>query len=180
MIINVLPLKEKKSLLKEYYLRLVIVCLFLLTALSFLATFLLIPSYVLSKTKVQVLTNSLNSLNNQHQGLSEADLTSSINDINSTLGLLNSGVNSRNIYDQVFSAILSLRPQGVIISQISYAEPLANKNILTLQGIASDRTSLKAFQVALESSPTVSNVDLPISDFTSKTDIDFTITLTMK
>ncbi len=180
MIINVLPISEKKLLRKEYALRLATVSFCLFSILSIVATLLLLPSYTFSQSKAATLEAQVSDFNLSHPELSENDLRKIISEINQTLIILDAGKSKRIVSVDVFNTILSLRPLGVRFSQVFYMEDGDGKGTLEIRGNAIDRTALKALETAFESDPHIASVDLPVSSFTKRINIDFVLKVVMK
>lgn len=179
-MINVLPLNQKIELRKEYRLRLVTLCLFVFSILVFLASFLLLPAYVLSKEKVSTLEIQLQKYNEENPDNSVDNLTKLISDINNNLTILNQGTQSISVVDDMLSTVLSSRSSGITISRMSYRVSLENKNVFELNGRALDRASLRSFEDKLKASPKVESTDLPVSNFTKRSNIDYSLTVTFK
>lgn len=179
-MINVLPQLEKQGLRREYYLRLAIVCLCNLTFLSMLATILLLPSYMLSASKEDSLEERLATMNKENGDVSLADLNTFIEKINSTLSLFNINTPSRNISQDVLYPVLTVRTSSIKINQILFAERGESGAELDLHGVAKDRESLQTFKLALEKTGKYQSVEVPISSFVKKSNIEFTITVIMK
>ncbi len=179
-MINVLPQLEKKGLKHEYNLRLATVCLCNLAFLSLLASLLLLPSYMLSSTKEVYLGEQLATLNKENPEVSLVDLNTFIVKINNTLALFNTNIVQRKISQDVIYPALDARTSNLKINQILFAEHGEIGAELDLHGVAQDRESLQAFKLALEETGKYQSVDVPISSFVKKNDIDFTITLLMK
>lgn len=179
-MINVLPLLEKRGLQREYYLRLAVVYLCNLTFLALLASVLLLPSYMLSLSKEVSLEERLAVMNKENPDVSLVDLNTFIDKINSTLALFNTNLISRNISHDVIYPVLDARTSNIKINQILFAEHGEAGAELDLHGVAQDRESLQAFKLALEKTGKYQTVDVPISSFVKKTNINFTITILMK
>lgn len=179
-MINVLPLSEKIALRKEYRLRLITLCLFVFTILVFLASFLLLPAYVLSKGKVSTLEIQLQKYNEENPDNSVDSLAKLISNINTNLAILNKNTQDISFVDDMLATVLSSRITGITLSRISYRVSLEGKNILEINGRATDRTALRGFEDKLKSSDKVESTDLPVSNFTKRSDIDYSLTVTFK
>ena len=177
---NVLPLEEKKNIKKEYRLRLLGTIFFALFILALTATVLLLPSYISSQTKMNLLEEKLAALNALHPEISQNDLSKIASDINATLALLDKGKPIRNISEDLLAKVFLARPAKMSLNQILYSERTDKVGILELHGIAPDRASLYVFKTSLESIPTVASVDLPISNFVKPSDIPFVINVKTK
>jgi hypothetical protein len=179
-MINVLPKEEKDLIKKEYRLRLITVHLVFISLMFVASIGLLFPSYLYSQTKVNSLNERLMNFNQAHPGLSEEDLSKVILDVNNTLTILSKGGNKFDISNDTIGLILSLRTQGITFSRIAYSESNASVRMVDISGVADNRESLRIFQAKMESSPNIASADLPISNFTKRTNIDFKISIKMK
>ncbi len=179
-MINVLPTEEKQSIKKEYYLRLATIHFFFIALMALVASGLLVPSYLYSNTKIDLLKNRLAEMNKTQPDLNEEDLSKIISDINNTLLLLYKGNSKYDISNNVLGTILALRTPGVTFNHIGYIERNDANRIVEVLGIAQSREALRVFQDKLEKDPRIAGVDLPISNFTKRTNIDFKVTIKMK
>ncbi len=85
------------------------------------------------------------------------------------------------MYKDVLLPVLESRPASITISQFLFSYSGVESNAkLDLHGVATDRTALQSFKTVLEKTGKFTNVEVPISNFVKKTNIDFTISLYMK
>lgn len=180
-MINVLPEQEKKDVKKEYRIRLLIAYLFLLSFLVFTSVFLLIPTYVVSKTKETSLEQKLSAFNNANAIINENDLAKISNEINNTLLLLstNKPINT-NIVEDIIMPIINARPSVIYITQIFYLVRADGFAGVEIRGTSATRTALQSFKSALSTNQKIDSVDLPISNFVKKSDIPFIINIKLK
>ncbi len=179
-LINVLPDKEKKIIHKEYLMRFFIVFLNMLTVAGIVSTFLLFPPYFLSKSKENLVENKLETLNRENPDLAINDIDKISKDINSKLEILSTNEASSQVNNKVINNILSSRTDGIIFTQIFYNKKSTDSSILEIHGVANNRDSLRNFKTALDNNPNFLEVNLPISNFLEKTDLIFTVLITMK
>ncbi|MDE2030738.1 MAG: pilus assembly protein PilM [Patescibacteria group bacterium] len=178
-MMNVLPDNEKKWLRREYWMRFASVLFYFLALSGVIATFLLFPLYFFSVSKLNIATSKLEAFNAANPQIATQDLNKSINDINSKLNLLSSKEPSSSASDIILKDLLSNLPKGITIFQILYNET-ANEKELEIHGKAADRVTLRDFKSSLDNNPHIAKTDLPISSFLEKSNIDFTISITMK
>jgi type IV pilus assembly protein PilM len=182
-VINILPYEKKKILRKEYWMRLFTIVLNLIALTGITATFLLFPSYFLSKSKENLVESSLETFNNGNPDLTNNNINKITSDINLKLEMLNKTEASYQINDQVLNNILSSRTSGITFSQILFNKKITeggDTSTLEIYGTATSRDSLRNFKTALDNNPSFSEVNLPISDFLEKSNLSFTISITMK
>lgn len=182
-VINVLPYKEKKILRREYWTRFFTLALNLIALAGVIATFLLFPSYFFSKTKENLINSRLETFNKENPDLSKNNINNITDDINLKLEILNKAGIPYSIGDKIFGNILSSRTEGITFSQIFFRkEKSENVGILSLEiyGNAVDRYSLRNFKTSLDNNPNFGEINLPISDFLEKTNLNFNISIKMK
>jgi hypothetical protein len=83
------------------------------------------------------------------------------------------------VSETVLKSILENRPTGIKFTQIFYNER-PEARILEVHGIATDRAILRNFKSTLDANKAFSKVDLPISNFIERSDINFTVVITIK
>lgn len=179
-IINILPEKDKKFLLIEYWERFFTTFLFLSIIVLIWASILLFPSYLFSQTKENLANKTLELFNKQNPELINMDINKSIENINLKLNILNNGKADYNVSNKVLDNILSSRIDGITFSQILFNKKVSGDSLVEIHGFAKDRDSLRGFKNKLESNENFFSVDLPISNFLEKTDLNFTISLILK
>lgn len=179
-LMNVLPPEEKQLLKKEYHMRVANVSLALLALVILLSSALLLPSYFFSSSKESLAENRLEDFNKANPEISVHNIDSMVGDINNKLGILDRGKPAHQVSEKVLGALLSGRPKGITFSQILYGQDSSGKFQINIRGTASGRTVLRDFKSSLDSNPDYLSVDLPISDFLARTDINFNISITLK
>lgn len=186
-VINILPYKEKKLLHKEYWIRFFTILLNLIALASVVATILLFPSYFLSRSKENLVENRLEVFNKENPDLKKSNIDDIIKDINSKLEILDKTETPYQISDKVLNNILSSRTSGITFSQILFNKKIVkvsgiekNLSFLEIHGVATNRDSLRNFKTSLDNNQSFSEVNLPISNFLEKSDLIFTISITMK
>jgi len=182
-VINILPEKEKTKLVRGYWMRYLTILLNLISLMGIIASLLLFPSYFFSKLKEDMFENNLEIFNKDNPELENVNLDQIIKEVNSKLEILNKNKEPYKISDKVFDNILSSRTQGITFSQIIFSKKIVKKEeatILEIYGKAKDRDSLRIFKETLDGNPNFSEVDLPISNFLGKSDLIFTISITLK
>jgi len=185
-VINILPHKEKRFLRREYWMRFFTIMLNFVALMGVLATFLLFPSYFLSQSKENLFESRLEIFNKENPDLTNSNIDKIISDINSRLEMLNKAETPYQVSDKVLNNILSSRTSGITFSQILFNKTTTikkvttNTSILEVHGIANNRDSLRNFKTALDNNPNFSEVNLPISNFLEKSDLNFTISITIK
>lgn len=178
-LINVLPLEQKHSLKKEYWMRLSVVTTSLLSLMCIIATVLLLPPYFFSSTKSTLAEARLEAFNSANTETETQNLDTSIVDINKKLVLL-TRTPQTHTSETVIGGLLEDRVQGITYSQILYSENAEDSKVIELHGESTDRNSLYAFKSKLSTNTAFTNIKLPISNFIEPKDINFTISIDVK
>jgi hypothetical protein len=146
-----------------------------------LSSLLFLPSYFFSISKANLATSRLEAFNKANPEISTNNLDKTIADINSKLGLLSTKDSTYIPSEIILKNLISNLPNGITLNQINYSEEISN-NLRTINiiGKASDRAALRNFKSTLDNNPIVALTDLPISNFIGKTNISFTILVTLK
>lgn len=179
-MINVLPEEEKKMLKREYWMRLLTMATNLLTVTAIVATLLILPSYFYSKDKEALAESKLEAFNIANPEIAKTDLDTKVAEINNKLILLNSSKSDLIVSDLILKDIMSLRLKGISILGINYKEEKDKPKTIEIEGIASNRATLRAFKSNLDSDQNFAMVTLPISNFLEPTNINFTISIDLK
>ncbi len=197
-VINILPSKEKASILMQYWLRFFTTLFNMVAVAGVIACLLLFPSYFLSKAREDLMTSRLEIFNQQNPDLTGNNMDKITSDINTKLAILNKEESAYKISDKVLNNILESRTKGIIFSQVVFnkkavvvavaedtALPQAKSNTsevatLDIHGVAQSRDALRIFKTTLDNNPNFSKVDLPISNYLEKTDLIFMISITLK
>ncbi len=178
-MINILPTEEKDALRREYWMRFASVAILVFTLTALFASILLLPSYFFSASKESLSESRLEAFNKTHGGVASADLEGTIRALNTKLQSLLAATPKKMPVRDAIDPLLTLRADGIGFNQILYSESTGTP-VIELYGVARDRTTLRDFKQALDDSSKFTSVDLPLSDFIKKSNIDFTISLSLK
>ena len=181
-MINLIPNKEQKEIVRGFYYRLVVLFL-MLVGTSFLVIFgAILPSYFLSSVEVNLVNVKLETQAKMPVPAPQEQTLLAIKDLNNKLTLIEKAENNKFIVSQkVISAIILKKLPGIKITDISYENnsgsgtPLGRK--VSIQGIAPSREVLLLFRQALEDDVAFKSVDLPISNFIKGSNIQFYLSL---
>lgn len=175
-MLELLPNAQKKTLKKEYFLRLSVVALLFLLAAGILFLVALSPSYFLSVVKENVVNEEFdNSIKSKRVSKNE-NLRDAIKDSKEMISLLRPE-EDQSLIKSVILKIIDNKNSGISISGISINYSKKGQYQVVITGISKNREFLKTFADSLKSDNDFSNIDLPISNFAKISDIDFSITL---
>lgn len=176
---NLLPIKDKKYIRREYFIRLLSIGMLLVFFTALLSSVFLLPSLFISQTNEMAIRDqseiSKKSLEIQEQNISDTLL----NEANEKLSLLSAEVDRPLIQDAIRTVIDDL-PNGVVLYSISYSEIPDEQGRITLIGVAESRSALLSFTKFLEQESLFSSATLPVSNFAQDNNIDFSIQLKME
>lgn len=176
---NLLPLERQHALLRDYFLRLGVVAVVVITILIVVAGLLLLPTYVFltqsAATKQAHLANVESILSSSNEVELSAHLAALSRDVNvlSALGDISSA-------SELLRTALAVPRLGVSLTSFSYT-PTKGKTpgVLEISGIAATRDALRSYQLALQNNPFSSSASLPVSAYAKDVNIPFTIVVAL-
>lgn len=187
---NLLPEQYRKTLVREYKLRRLIVVTWFVFILSLISLAFFVPAFVFIKIDESLVglqdnksasapTDAVgNETKNVSKTLAELDRASKI------ARELGSNPVAFSVYEVM--RVLQFKPPSIRINEVAYVNKqtvavddggsAGSKIVVTMKGVADTRESLTVFGKFLAARPEFENVDVPISSFTKTTDIDFSLT----
>ncbi len=178
-MLNLLSQEQKAILKKDYSLRRTIVWLEAIIVAMLISLVLLTPSYFLTKIRAEQAKVDLE--NNKRildAKLPPAEMVAEIQAAVRVTQDLRPLVERRSVYDLV--KIFESHPPQIKILKISFLEQTDGISRFIVDGRANDRESLTAFGRALEGRVEFATVDLPVSNFVKESNINFSMTITLK
>jgi hypothetical protein len=175
-MINLIPPTAKKKIFLEYWARVATVWLSTASSLMIIGIFLLLPSYVLIDSKIDVYAEGID------------ELRAEANEYDSSVAqLIKASDQAKLILGQQeytdFSTVLTLL-EGIaseLVTLTSYEFTRTNTHSLSpivINGRASTREALADFREALLLNPAIETAFLPLSNLARDRDITFSITIT--
>jgi type IV pilus assembly protein PilM len=184
LTINVLPHEDKKALVREYWLRYANIFIVFFVVATLFSVVLMLPSYYVSTLKESIALDQMSSLSATSKEVNTVDIDAIATSINARVRLLSAIKGNYYVGTTVFGDMLATVPKGVALSQISYLEKVDDKNTverdLALRGQALSRSTLSGFKQMLDNSSYFTKVELPTSDFLGKSNLPFSVSLTLK
>ncbi len=172
-MLHLLSPKEKKNILREYHLRLVVVTLLFVALLSVVTVALLLPSFFLSDVKENASAGRVAALDIPHATLDEASLKA-FDTARRTLSKIQ--VIGKSLSpSEMFEKILDLRPSGITVSSALYGSGEAGKVGVKIAGTALNRSTLVSYVDAVKATKIFSEVDFPVNNLAQEKDIQFTL-----
>jgi hypothetical protein len=178
-MINLLPEKEKIALRKEYRLRFIIVAEWMLLIVILGAAVLMAPSYLLSYSK-RKSTESIYSKPATEKQQEYIELNRKITSGKALISLLKPVKPPLVVSDLIAVVTKHHVKNAISVTDIFYAftEPSTTK--IQVRGIAKTRQNLIDFKSALEQEPSIEKADFPVANLAKDSNIDFTLTLTIR
>ncbi len=166
----------RRSLKRQYILRLVSVILLVTSASIFVGAALLVPAFLrsgrlLSNALAQEVTASDNVDKKQYKLL--RDKVSAINSVLTRISAIEDA-GAGSAIDELVS-VQAKHASTISIRSIRYSA--REQSSLRISGIASDRASLSGFVSELESSEMFEDVDLPIGNLVDREEIPFALVI---
>jgi hypothetical protein len=178
---NLLPEDKTRAIRREYFLRLLLIAVLVLTVVVIAQMVFLLPSYLYEHELVATRSSELQALSSNLATAQEQQAQTQLSALKSGADFL-LGLGKAPTVSAAMRAILAVSRPGITLSGFAYgqvdANPSSATRTLQLSGIASTRESLRSYDSALAALPFVSSADLPISDYAKDSKIPFTITLT--
>ena len=174
-MINLLPPAARKSVVREYWLRVSAVWLFLLGTGCLIVAVLLLPTYMLIHTQINTLDSQVSASTAKAStfDVSAAALIQASTDA----AILTQGASSTP-FSHYLKLIETLAGPDITLRDVTYVKTTESGK-LTLAGQAATRQSLANFRDALEADPVFQNVNLPISSLIKDRDLLFSLDITI-
>lgn len=176
-MINLIPPSAKKTVTKEYWLRVLTVWFYVCSAALFSGVLIMLPSYVLITSQVQVYQESAS--NASQKVASYEDVSKNLSSTNQQSGKLITAFRRTLVSDRI-EILRQLQNPGIVLSAISVSRTDDTYEPIRISGIANDRQALAAFRDRLLAQEDVASVDLPLSNLAKDREIPFSLTVVLK
>lgn len=174
---NMLPKERAHKLISEYYFRFGVVIMVMVIFIEFVATILLVPTYIFLERSGRAKEAHLASVETALASYDNGALSSSLAALSNEADTITALANTPSVSTIMRSALAIPHP-GVTLSGLTYTPPVGkNPSTLAISGTAQTRDALREYQIALQSSSFASSANLPVSAYAKDTDITFTITV---
>ena len=177
-MINLIPKEEKKRMTVDFYRRLLVLIMVMISLSVLVACISILPAYIFSIMQFSSINKKIEIQKNMPLPVPGEQSLATVKDINSKLELVEKAEKNKFlITEKVVDAILSEKTPNIKITQIQYQnDPIQGRKINIL-GIATSRESLLLFEQSLKDDPLFKKVDLPISNFVKVSNIQFDLSL---
>jgi hypothetical protein len=176
-MINLIPPVVKKAVVKEYWIRVFSVGLFMLSVVSLIVMLFALPVYVLVSSQVEVYAESAARASEK---IAEYDFSAG--------SLAKANQMAQKIfelrhYDSFADAVAQIeevRGSNVVINGYEFSRKDQNLTPVLVSGEASTRQALSDFREALLKQKNIEDVILPISNLAKDRDIQFSLSVVFK
>lgn len=180
-MINLLPDEEKEIVFRERLRRAVVVAGFFISVILAVGMILMTPSYFFLSFQERDLVRSLTLSEEGARALETEGLEEKISDARVKFEHIASAAKKKRPISPIFIKIIKSLPGGVRLNSIDYEVASNNtQEKITLSGVAGTRDEFLAFEKRLKESRDFKNVDSPVSNLLSETEIDFNLILDLK
>lgn len=179
---NLLPLKDKKLLKREYRLRLTVTFLAFSLSTAVVAAVLLLPSYVRSVIKERSIEDRRESVKRSIAAADNLNLNLILKQTKQKVDVLRPI--ERKSFSEFIAKILPLRGNNIRLSAVTVSRGKeggeSGRVILSLNGLASTRDDLTAYKRRLDLSEDIASVAIPLSSFIRDRNNEFTARIVSK
>ena len=174
-MLNLLKPEQKRKIIHEYHVRFFVLVFVMLFCAEMIAVVLLVPSYTISKARMDGLNSKSSVL--QAQSISEqgAALNDLIKKTNDYISLFSVSASS-TVISGAINSVVNNRGSAVRINGLVYGLQNGQQQII-VQGVAASRQDLLDFVKRLKQQIGVLSADLPLSDFSQAQNITFSLTV---
>lgn len=177
-MINLIPKEQKRKMVRVFYYKLAVLFFVMLGTSMFIASVIILPSYLVASVKNNISNEKLVAQKNEPVPLPDATTVATIKGINNQLSMIeNAEKNKVDFSKNIIDSLLSEKIPGIKIVEISYQNDPASGQKISIQGTAPSRDALLSFRLALEKNTAFKQVDLPISNFIKDSNIQFSLSL---
>ncbi len=174
---NLIPRQHRKKLEREYRLRVATILFGFLASGLFIAVVSIIPSYIISTTKINELQTRSDALKIQLGDSASTPLSGTLRDVKDLTTALTPTASS-STYSRVIENVVRARVAGITLDHIGVS--LGEQGTVEISGSAKTREALVSFKQQLARVSDVQSVDSPISDLTKSSNIGFNIHIILK
>jgi hypothetical protein len=176
---NLLPPERQSALSRDYFIRLGVVVVGFVVALTLASMVLLVPTYVLLTESTRAKEAHLATIESTFSSTDATALSARLAALNKNAITL-STLAQRPSASAIIRSVLAISRPGITLSGFTYTPAEVKKpGTLAISGTALTRDALRSYQLALQGAPLALSADLPVSAYAKDSDITFTITVTL-
>jgi Tfp pilus assembly protein PilN len=177
--VNLLPEQRVRSLHREYFARLSVSALLLVSVVVVLAGVMLIPTHVFLQGAILERSKTLAAFSHEVASAEEMAFDARLASLSESTRRITE-LSSKVSPSRMFAEILSVPRANVVLTGFGFNTAAKEGQVVTINGRARTRSDLRAYQLVLQGMPFAENASLPVSAYAKETDIDFVITVVLK
>lgn len=171
---NLLPPFARKQLVREYWVRVLTIVLFVLAFTLGMVTIMFIPTYVHITAEVTAMESTIRDAEAEQMRTEEAQ--AEIQSTNRLVQLLHSSRSAR-LFTYYYEALEEVAGTEVAINQFTVARQEGEIDAVQIQAVARTRQSLIDFLGILQDHDEFGRVDVPIADLAQSENINFRVSI---
>lgn len=171
-MINLIPPKAKKLVVREYWLRVAAVWFLMLSFALLIMTFLSLPTYILISSLERAMASQIDYAKAEQGSYKELERT--IKNTNALIVHLNRGEGEVR-FSALVDELDQVSGESVTLTEFGFIEEDGELKQISLVGHADTRVALSSFRDRLEAHEQFASVDLPISNLAKDKDITFSM-----
>jgi len=175
-MINLIPTKARKEVVKEYWVRVVTVWLFILSVFGAAVSLFLSPVYVLVTSQVNIYESSAVE---KSEKVAEYDLSAPSLAVASRQAQMIVSLRNKFSFSEMVDILESMKGEGVSLNNFDFRRSDLEIGSVKVQGKALTRQDLIDFRDLLLSHPKIKDIYLPISNLAKDKDIPFSISISL-
>ena len=173
-MINLLPYKEKKSIERIRFVRMVQAVTMALLLLIIISFVLLVPTWITINSRLNIVSNQVASLEKNGMIATSVDLASLEGRVASIKSKL--AAPTQTSPTEFVNIIRALTPAGITINRFTTEDGV----LLEVFGVSQNRELLQSFIAALGADSSVAMIDNPVSNFIKNKNGTFKLTISFK
>jgi len=175
-MINLIPPVARRNIVKEYWIRVITVWLFLAGTAGLIVLLLLLPSYVLVLIQINSLEQVVAATSLKSSSYDASSVTLLVANQQAQLLANTPEVTPFSLYT---SSLEKLAGTGIVLQELRFSRPASTAGTIKVSGVADTRQSLADFRDAIEANAYFSTVNLPISSLIKDRDLLFSMEITL-
>lgn len=175
-MINLLPIKEKKKIRRDYVFRLLTIVLGAVSVSTIIGIVTLFPSYFISDFQKRAAVDQAERLKKIDGEGDQENIVRVLKEAQQKLDIL-SPEREKVFLRTIFDTAISYKPSTVILTGLVYQKENEDKARFIINGVADRREDLLVFSQNLERDALFDDVELPVSNLAQDRNINFTLTI---
>ena len=175
-MINLLPIKEKKKIRRDYVFRLLTIVIGAVSLSTIIGIVTLFPSSFISDFRKRVAVDQVGRLTKIDERSVHKKMGRFLKEAQQKLDIL-SPEREKVFLRTIFDTAISYKPSTVTLTGLVYQKENEDKARFIINGVADRREDLLVFSQNLERDALFDDVELPVSNLAQDRNINFTLTI---